>query len=90
MSAAPKAKCPGGAGQVAEQKTYTLIVPTAQNLSKQIATLQAQFALCGHILQLQKTDECTTYVVSRWGQSRHFAHLNDVQAFLTQVAGSAA
>jgi hypothetical protein len=29
------------------------------------------------------------YVASRWGQSRVFAHWNDVLAFLTQIGGAA-
>ena len=83
------AKCPGGTGQVANLKTDAASLTTAQNLSKQIATLQAQFALHGHTLQtsISADDGRVTYTVSRWGQSRCFTHLHDLQAMLAQIGG---
>lgn len=90
MSAAQKSESPGGTGQVANLKTDAASLPTAQNLSKQIATLQAQFALLGHTLQTSKRadDDRVSYTVSRWGQSRCFTSTHDVQAFLNQIGGA--
>ena len=89
MSAAHKSESPGGTGQVANLKTDAASLPTAQILSKQIATLQAQFALHGHTLQtsVRAGDGRETYTVSRWGQSRCFTSTHDLQAFLAQVGG---
>ena len=90
MSAPQKSESPGGTGQVANHKTDAASLPTAQNLSKQIATLQAQFALLGHTLQTSKRadDDRVSYTVSRWGQSRCFTSTHDVQAFLNQIGGA--
>ena len=57
---------------------------------KTFTTIQAQFALKGHTLQEQyrADDGRVSYLVSRWGQSRTFTHLHDVQSFLTQIGGT--
>ena len=54
---------------------------------KDYATMRAQFALRGHVLNRSHRvpDGRITYTVARWNQSRNFSHLNDVQAFLNQV-----
>ena len=93
MSAPQKSESPGGTGQVANLKTDTTSLTTAENLGnsqKQIATLRAQFALLGHTLQTSKRadDGRVTYAVSRWGQSRCFSHVHDLQAFLVQLGGA--
>ena len=93
MSAPQKSESPGGTGQVANLKTDTASLTTAENSGnsqKQIATLQAQFALLGHTLQTSKRadDGRETFLVSNWGQSRCFTHLHDVQAFLNQIGGA--
>ena len=89
MSAPLKSESPGGTGQVANLKTDAASLPTAQNLSKQIATLQAQFALLGHTLQTSKRadDGRVSYTVSRWGQSRCFTCTHDLQAFFVLIGG---
>ena len=65
---------------------------TAPNFEteKSFATMAAQFAIKGHTLQKQHRadDGRVSYLVSRWGQSRTFTHLHDVQAFLTQIGGT--
>ncbi len=57
---------------------------------KTMGTAMAQFALKGHALRvIARADGTTSYVVSRWTQSRHFTHWADVQAFLVQIGGAA-
>ena len=56
---------------------------------KQFSTTQAHFALKGHTLKQDTSDGKTIYTVSRWGQSRVFSHLHDVQGFLAQIGGAA-
>lgn len=89
MSAPLKSESPGGTGQVANLKTDATSLDAAQNLSKQIATLQAQFALHGHTLQTSKRadDGRVSYTVSRWGQSRCFTCTHDLQAFFVLIGG---
>jgi hypothetical protein len=57
---------------------------------KNYATLQARFAMLGHVLQrnFRADDGRCTFIVERWGQARYFTHLHDVTAFLTQVEGA--
>ena len=93
MRATHKSECPGATGQNANFETDATSLSTAENLGntqKQIATLQAQFALQGHTLQtsIRADDARVIYVVSRWGQSRNFTHVHDLQAFLTQIGGA--
>jgi hypothetical protein len=87
---APKSENPAATGQNANQNSNDDILPTAENVGKQIATLQARFALLGHTLQTAKreNDGRVTYTIARWGQSRSFTHLHDVQAFLAQIGGA--
>ena len=92
MSARQESESPGGTGQYANLKTNRTSLTTAENLGnsqKQIATLQAQFALLGHTLQTSKRadDGRVTYAVSRWGQSRCFTSTHDLQSFLAQIGG---
>lgn len=91
MSARQENESPGTTGQFVNLKTNAASLTTAENLSniqKQIATLQAQFALHGHTLQTSKRDGRVTYSVSRWGQSRCFTNTHDLQAFLVQIGGA--
>ena len=88
MSAAHKAKSPGGVGDSANLKTDTASLATAQNLSKSFATLRAEFALRGHTLQALVQSGREVYVVARWGHSRMFSHMHDLQAFLAQIGGA--
>lgn len=92
-STADKSESPGGTGLKANLKTDAASLTTAENLGnthKQIATLQAQFALHGHTLQTstRANDGRETYTVSRWGQSRCFTSTHDLQAFLAQIGGA--
>ncbi len=93
MSAAQKSECPGGTGQNANLKTDTSSLSGSENsgnTQKQISTLRAEFALRGHVLQINRRadDGRVTYVVSRWGQSRCFSHVHDLRAFLNQIGGA--
>ncbi|MGJ7486898.1 hypothetical protein ACSFA2_16680 [Variovorax sp. LT2P21] len=56
---------------------------------KYISTLRAQFARAGHELQIVQKGEVTYYEVRRWGQSRTFSTLHDLQGFLNQIGGAA-
>ena len=57
---------------------------------KTFATTAAKFALRGHALHrtVRADDGRVTFICSRWGQSRVFAHWNDVYAFLAQIGGA--
>ena len=63
--------------------------------SKRLATLQAAFALKGHILHQSGT--CTghghgtgpvSYMTTRWGLAGYFHTLDNAYKFLIQVGGS--
>lgn len=58
---------------------------------KQFPTIAAKFAMKGHALHrsVRADDGRVTFTVSRWNQSRVFAHWHDVLAFLTQIGGAA-
>ncbi len=58
---------------------------------KTLATIAAKFALKGHALHrsTRADDRRVTFTISRWNQSRVFAHWHDVLAFLTQIGGAA-
>ena len=57
---------------------------------KTFHTIAAKFALKGHALNrtVRADDGRVTFTVSRWGQSRVFAHWNDALAFLAQIGGA--
>ena len=63
-------------------------VPNTQAEGKALATLAAQFALKGFVLDVQRRDGSPFFTVSRWGQCRCFSHPNDVQAFARQVGAA--
>ena len=54
---------------------------------KEFATLQARFARLGRELTRchRAHDGRITYSVTRWGESRYFSHLHDVDAHLVQI-----
>ena len=89
MSAHEKAVGVLDTPSTASKNHYTPIVASGEINSKSYATLQANFALLGHVLQHnRRTDDGRfTFVVERWGQARCFTHLHDVRAFLTQIGG---
>ena len=57
---------------------------------KTFHTIAAKFALKGHALHrtVRADDGRVTFICSRWGQSRVFAHWNDALAFLAQIGGA--
>ena len=57
---------------------------------KTFHTIAAKFALKGHALHrtVRADDGRVTFICSRWGQSRVFAHWNDALAFLAVVGGT--
>lgn len=92
MSDPHKSECPAATEQNAKQITNSAIVTPAEFLSnhtKRFATLQAKFALLGHALEkLTSADKGSiSYEVSNWGQSRAFADLGEVNAFLILIGG---
>lgn len=53
---------------------------------KQFATLQAQFALCGHALaRVAAPVGQQSYVATRWGMARHLPDLEAVRQFLEKI-----
>ena len=86
-----KSESPGGTGQVANLKPDAASLPTAQNLSKQIATLQAQFAILGHTLHPSGHGDGpgpVSYLAERGGMARHLPTLDDADQFLIQLGGA--
>lgn len=81
-----KAQSPAATGLSADE-----IQNTASLDHKAFHTVAAKFALKGHALHrsVRTGDGSVTFICSRWGQSRVFAHWNDVLAFLTQIGGEA-
>ena len=65
-----------------------MVNPGSAHADKAFSTLQAKFALLGHTLTASDQAGRILYTVSRWGQSRVFSHLHDVDAFLRQVGGA--
>ena len=68
----------------AKKKTHVDSTPD----SKTLATVAAQFAIKGHALHAHNKGDTTTFSVSRWNQSKHFAAWVDVLAFLKQIGGA--
>ena len=59
--------------------------------AKRFATLQAQFALAGHILRQSGPGDglgTVSYLAERWGMARHLPTLDDAEQFLIQVGGA--
>ena len=75
----------------ASKEQCNAIVSTAEKTGKQArkeyATIQAQFARLGHVLnRIHRADDGQiTYVVSRGGQQRHYSELHDVVAYLAAL-----
>lgn len=56
---------------------------------KDFKTLQAQFALLGHVLsRTDAADGSVSYFATRWGMARHLPDLDAAQRFLAQIGGS--
>ena len=81
-----KAQSPAATGLSANENTSP---PSVDH--KAFHAIAAKFALKGHALHrsVRTGDGRVTFICSRWGQSRVFAHWNDVLAFLTQIGGEA-
>jgi hypothetical protein len=90
MSAHEKAAGVLDTPTTASKNHYTPIVASGEINSKTYATLKANFALLGHVLQHNRRadDGRCTFVVERWGQARYFTDLDSVTAFLTQIGGA--
>lgn len=55
---------------------------------KDFKTLQAAFALRGHLLErTDAQDGSVSYFATRWGMARHLHDLNAVERFLEQIGG---
>ena len=58
--------------------------------SKRFATLQAQYALAGHILHQSGPGDGpgpVSYMAERWGMVRYLPTLDDAEKFLVQIGG---
>ena len=56
--------------------------PTGSRLSKQEATLMAQFALAGHLVH---RGPCNDYMVCKFGHSRYCQDLVELHAFAVRL-----
>lgn len=58
--------------------------------SKTFSTLEAKFAMAGHVLQRQRLVDDGRYIftIQRWGQARSFTNLHCLQEFLNRLDGS--
>lgn len=90
MSAHEKAAGVLDTPTTASKNHHAPIVASSEIDSKTYQTLQANFALLGHVLQHNRRadDGRCTYIIQRWGQARYFSHLHDVTAFLVQIGGA--
>ena len=78
MSAAHKAKNPGGAGfDATNQKTHAEFTPD----QKRLATITAQMALAGHTVHKLETG----FLVSRWGMTKVCPDLASLVWFARQL-----
>ena len=67
-----------------QNRNHTTILEQAGGFGKRLATLRAQLALGGFVLQEAHDG---SFIVARWGQSRALVNLEAVSAFLRQVGG---
>ena len=67
-----------------QNRNHTTILEQAGGYGKRLATLRAQLALGGFVLQ--EADD-GSFLVARWGKSRALVNLEAVSAFLRQVGG---
>lgn len=89
---AQKSEGPAATGQRSNetnQHTGSLLAAekSSNSNSKDFTTLQARFALLGRELTRchRAHDGRISYAVTRWGESRYFTHLHDVDAHLVQI-----
>jgi len=65
-----------------------LILEQRADDGKRFATLRAQLALKGHVLnRTHRDDGPVVYWAERWGLVRNLPTIADVQRFLTQIGG---
>ena len=92
MSAAHQTQqSPGGAGLVANnQYTHrTPIIGNELSSDKSFRSLQASFALAGHVLaRTDPRDGPVSLYVTRWGFVRPLRDLDEARAFLMQIGGA--
>lgn len=80
---------PTGLGGTAGDTGNTLeaaIVTEADAQRKRFKTLQARAALAGHTL----SELGSGYLLSRWGQVRHFVDLDGAEALIVRMEGGRA
>ena len=74
-----------GVPEAAHKGSDASSIGNTHDNDKRLRTLKAEFALRGHSLHVDHRAGRELFVVSRWGQSRTFSHLGDVEAFLRQI-----
>jgi len=61
---------------------------TATVRDKQFETIRARCALAGYALMVIGQNGLSVYVVSRWGMSKDFTDLAEVEKFLHEVGAA--
>ena len=95
MRAPQKSESPAATGQTQNENTNAASISTAVKTGKQArkdyATLQAQFALLGRVLnrvhRAQSGKITVFYIVGHHGATRHLNTLFDVAALLVEIGG---
>lgn len=74
-----------GAGGAKGSRRNTDTAANSTDAAKVFANLQARAALAGH--ELHRSPSGAGFYVSRWGMTRYFPTLAQVQAFIAQIGG---
>jgi predicted NAD-dependent protein-ADP-ribosyltransferase YbiA (DUF1768 family) len=78
MSTPQKSECPAATGHSANQHTDGAIFNEVDAERKRFATMAARAAIKGHTLQRLGSG----FLLSRWGNVRHFVDLDTAEAAL--------
>lgn len=83
MSGPHKSECPAATGHSANETTDSAILNEVEAVRKRFATMAARAAIKGHTFQRLGSG----FLLSRWGNVRHFADLDSAEAVIRRIEG---